>query len=112
LRPPAQASRATRFSASPTATLGRDNAVRDQLLGEGPATGRAAGAAIGARQHLLELVDVRIHEDIKLAVGHGQHGREGAAEPAEEESCHCDADHCRHVRPKPERFAREFPHNP
>ncbi len=76
----------------------------DQRLGERPAAGEAAGATVGVRQHLLDLVDARVFFDVELAMGQDQQGDQDQGEAAEG----ADGRQDQHAPsfPPPGRFAR------
>jgi hypothetical protein len=64
--------------------LGRDDVTRHHLLGEVAAPGRTAGAAVGFRQHILDLADARVFVDIQTLVGQRQHPGQSAAQDRHE----------------------------
>jgi hypothetical protein len=55
----------------------------DERLGERPAAGVAAGAAVGVRQHALDVVDPRVLGDVELALRQHQQRGEQEGEASE-----------------------------
>ncbi len=114
-RPPAQASRATRFSCSPEGNAEKIGNVlafisgeltvhctgcslpSTKPFGEVAATGRTAGTAVGFRQQLLDLVDARILVHVEAPIGHRQQPRQQRAEHRHEDGSDSYVRECVHV---------------
>ena len=62
-----------------------------QFLCKRPATGRPAGATVGMREHVLDLVDARILVDEQLFVGDRQNCGKKQPEQGHESDRNCNA---------------------
>ena len=78
-------------------TLARRHHPAHQRLGKWPATGIAAGTAIGVRQHLLYRIDAQVFCHVEFSVGENQQAGKQKRQPAN--GHHCGEHH--HVRNSP-----------